>query len=335
MRILPRVRLAPALAALLALTAAVSAQPTRPASTGPASGAFLRRPVRVPQGAQAHADLEYARVGDRRLLLDLYVPPRKGADKLPVIVWVHGGGWRGGDKSNVRAIPLTEAGYAVASVGYRLSQEAIFPAQIHDCKAAVRWLRANADQYGLDAAKIGAWGSSAGGHLVALLGASSDVKELDGTLGQHLDQSSRVQAVCDFFGPADFLAIVEAAGGAETRAAESPVTLLLGGPVAQRKDLARQAGPVTHVSKDDPPFLILHGDRDRLVPLDQSRRLHDALRKAGVESTLYVVQGAGHGEFRDPNVMPMVREFFDRHLKGAPGADSRPAPAGTQPGRPQ
>jgi len=263
---------------------------------------------------QVLRDLEYARVDGLSLRLDLYLPLRKSEPRLPVVVWIHGGGWKGGDKANTRAPEVLGEGYAVASINYRLSHQATFPAQIHDCKAAIRWLRAHAEEFGLDPERIGAWGSSAGGHLAALLGTSGDVPELEGEVGDHLDQSSRVQAVCDFYGPTDLLAVLEPGAWPSHGSPNSPESLLLGGPVAERVELARLASPVTHVSPDDPPFLIVHGDRDRVVPLDQSVRLHQALTAAGVESTLYVVKGAGHG-FRDPKADALVREFFDRHLR--------------------
>ena len=273
----------------------------------------------VPSGVKALRDIEYDRVGENKLLLDLYLREEKPDKALPVIVWIHGGAWLAGDKRNCPAVRLATRGYAVASINYRLSQEAVFPAQIHDCKSAIRWVRANAEKYGMDADRIGVWGSSAGGHLVALLGTSGEVDELEGE-GGNLEQSSRVQAVCDFFGPTDFLSILEA-GGDVGETDISPVTTLLGGPVEENKEKAAQASPVTHVSKDDPPFLIMHGDRDRVVPLEQSKVLHEALKKAGVESTFHVVEGAGHG-FGGAGIMKMVQAFFNKHLKGS--AESKP-----------
>ena len=268
--------------------------------------------VRMPEGVRALRNLEYARVGEKSLLLDLYLP-EKASGPLPVIMWVHGGGWRGGSKERCPAIPVTEHGYAVASINYRLSHEATFPAQIHDCKAAVRWLRANAEKYGLDPKRIGAWGASAGGHLVAMLGTAGDVKDLEGQEG-NLKYSSRVQAVCDFFGPAD---LAKMAGKRERMPAEAPYapeSLLIGGPLLENLDKAARASPVTYVSKDDPPFLIAHGDQDNLVPLEQSQVLYDALKGAGVEATLHIVQGGGHG-FRSPEVYDKVLAFFEEHLK--------------------
>jgi acetyl esterase/lipase len=261
----------------------------------------------LPAGVKAHRDLEYVKNGHERQKLDLYLP-EKADGPLPVVVWVHGGGWRGGSKERCPAIPFASKGFAVASVNYRLSQHATYPAQIEDCKAALRWLRANATTYRLIPDRIGVWGASAGGHLVALLGTAGDVKELD--RGEHLDQSSRVQAVCNWFGPADFSRM----GGPSP---DSPVTRLFGGTVAERKDLATQASPVTHASKDDPPFLIMHGDQDKLVPLAQSERLAEVLKKAGVDVTLRTLKGAGHGggDFNSPETLKVIEDFFGAHLK--------------------
>lgn len=280
------------------------------------------RQVQLPAGAKLERDIVYARIGDRKLLLDLCLPA-KGTARLPVIVWVHGGGWRGGRKNaGSRARPMLDRGYAVVDVGYRLSGEAIFPAQVEDCKAAVRWVRANAAKYGLDPDRIGAWGSSAGGHLVAFLGTAGDVKEFD--TEANAEYPSRVQAVCDWFGPTDFLQMDKhSLQGSRLihDAPNSPESLLVGGPIQDEpyKSLARKADPITYVTKDDPPFLIMHGDKDMSVPLHQSELLYDALKKAGVEATLYVVKGGGHGlrggEESSEKLFEIVANFFDKHLK--------------------
>ena len=247
-------------------------------------------------------DLEYARVGDNPLLLDLHRPP--SSDKpLPVVVWIHGGGWRAGSKDRCPARFLVHHGFAVASVNYRLTKEAIFPAQIHDCKAAVRWLRANAGKYGLDPKRIGAWGSSAGGHLAALLGTSGGVADLEGDLG-HADRSSRVQAVVDFCGPADFLA---------WKVKRSPEMALFGGTIERKKELARAASPALHATADDPPFFIVHGKKDRTVPARQSRLLDAALRKAKANSTLLILDDLGHG-LMNPDTQALALLFFEMHL---------------------
>jgi acetyl esterase/lipase len=279
-----------------------------------------RKPAPLPPGMKLFPNLEYAAVNGKSLLLDLYLPDKADLP-VPVIVFVHGGGWQAGDRHDRQALPLVTKGYAVASIDYRLSQDAVFPAQLHDCKAAVRWLRAHAKAYGLDPAHIGAWGTSAGGHLVALLGTTGDVKELEGDEG-NLEYSSRVQAVCDWFGPTDLTKMDEqsAASGVPSHmhhnAPDSPEAKLIGGPVADNKDKAAKANPIAYVSKDDPPFLIMHGDKDPLVPLAQSELLRDALEKAGVTVKLEVMKGAGHG-FGNKEIFNGVKEFFDKNLKGA------------------
>ncbi len=270
----------------------------------------------VPPGVGWLRDLEYAKVQSKSLALDLYLPDNPEG-KLPLVIWIHGGAWQSGSKDRPPAMQLVRRGYAVASVDYRLNGEAVFPAQIEDCKAAVRWLRANAAKYNLNPDRFGAWGSSAGGHLVALLGTSGGVKELEGTVGGNTDKSSRVQAVCDWFGPTDFLqmdahALAEAPFKHDE--ARSPESRLVGGAIQENKDKVKRANPITYVSKDDPPFLIMHGDHDPLVPIHQSELLYDALKKAGVDVTFRKVDGAGHG-FGGPDLMRQVEEFFDKHLK--------------------
>jgi acetyl esterase/lipase len=272
-----------------------------------------KRPV-APEGARVHRDLIYAHAGGKDLLLDLYLP-ENSAGRLPILLWVHGGAWRGGSKDRTPAVRLVKRGYAVASINYRLSQRAIFPAQIHDCKAAVRWLRAHADKYNLNPNRIAAWGSSAGGHLVALLGTSGDVPQLEGTLGSQ-GHSSRVQAVVDFFGPTDFLQMDAAGSRIHHDAPDSPESRLIGGPIQENKDKAARANPITYVSKDDPPFLIMHGDQDPAVPHHQSQLLYEALKRAEVEVTFQTVKGTGHG-FRGAEIDRAVDEFLDKHLKSA------------------
>jgi len=264
-------------------------------------------------------DLDYVPGGHERHKLDLYLPEQIGqqADAvkpLPLIVWVHGGAWQSGDKKSCPAIRFVQKGYAVASINYRLSQHAIFPAQIEDCKAAVRWLRANAKQYNLDPNRFGAWGASAGGHLVALLGTTGGIKEFD--KGQNMDVSSRVQAVCDYFGPTDLLKIADFPSTMNHTAADSPESKLIGGPILENPDACKRANPISYITKDDPPFLIVHGDKDPLVPHNQSQILYEALKKAGVNVKFHTVEGGGHGGFKDPALEKRVEQFFDEHLGG-------------------
>ena len=268
---------------------------------------------RIPPNVRVLRDLEYTAGGQERNKLDLYLPKdRQTSDPLPLIAWIHGGAWRAGSKDRCPALRFLHKGYAVASINYRLSQHAIFPAQIEDCKAAIRWLRANSKKYGLDANRIGVWGSSAGGHLVALLGTTGDVKAFD--KGQNLKFSSRVQAVCDFFGPTDFTKIGKFPSRMKHDAPDSPESKLIGGPVLENKEACRRANPITYISKDDPPFLIMHGDKDMTVPHNQSELLYEALKEAGVKAKFHTVKGGGHG-FSGPDIDKTVDDFFDANLK--------------------
>lgn len=256
-------------------------------------------------------DLEYGRVGDKSLKLDLY-RPKSAKSLLPVVMWVHGGGWKNGSKDRCPATWLVDHGYAVASINYRLTDEAQWPAQIEDCRAAVRWLRTHAEEYGLDANQIAAWGGSAGGHLVALLGTLEPPKDES--------VSSRVQAVCDWYGPTDLLTMppnVLSPGKTLEDLAKSNGAKLLGGTVRDRPELAKQASAIYHVSNNDPPFLIMHGDQDPGVPLEQSQRFHQKLKEAGGSSKLHIVKGAGHGgkAFQTPEVRQVILQFFDQNLR--------------------
>ncbi|MYC76595.1 alpha/beta hydrolase [Candidatus Poribacteria bacterium] len=268
---------------------------------------------KVPEGVTVYRDVAYVTDGHERQKLDLYVP--EVGENLPLIIWVHGGAWRGGDKAHYIQMEYLKAGYAGASINYRLSQHAIFPAQIEDVKAAVRWLRANAETYRLDPDRFAAWGSSAGGHLVAMLGTTGDVAEFE--VGENLKMSSRVQAVVDYFGPTDFLQMDAQSlpDGLVHDAPDSPESQLVGGPIQEHKDRVARANPITYVSKDDCPFLIIHGDRDKLVPYHQSVLLKDALEAAGVPVTFYKVEGGGHGWFKDPKVPELTKAFLEKHLK--------------------
>ena len=262
------------------------------------------------EGVKVLRDLQYVEGGHERNRLDLYLP-EKAEGRLPLIVWIHGGGWQGGSKEGCPAVPFATKGYAVASINYRLSQHAVFPARIEDCKAAIRWLRANSAKYSIDPQRIGVWGASAGGHLVALLGTTGGVKDLEGT-GGNLDQSSRVQCVVDWFGPTDFVSW----DPNFNKAVYSMIARLVGGPVQENKEKARKASPLNYVSKDSAPILIMHGDKDTLVPLIQSEVLTEALKKAGVEVTLRVIQGNGHGGpgFGTPESRKVIEDFFAKHL---------------------
>ncbi|MDE0467812.1 MAG: alpha/beta hydrolase [Candidatus Poribacteria bacterium] len=269
--------------------------------------------MKAPEGVTVYRDIAYVADGHERQKLDLYIPDE--GENLPLIIWIHGGAWLGGDKAHYNPRGYLKSGYAGASINYRLSQHAIFPAQIKDVKAAVRWLRANADTYRLDPNRFAAWGSSAGGHLVAMLGTTGDVNEFE--VGENLEVSSRVQAIVDYYGPTDFLQMDthRLPDGLVHDAPDSPESKLVGGPIQEHKDRVAKANPITYVSDDDSPFLIIHGDQDKLVPYQQSVLLKDALEKAGVPVTFYKVEGGGHGWFRDPKVPELTKAFLEKHLK--------------------
>jgi len=271
----------------------------------------------VPQNTKVLRDVEYVPGGGHTRSFDLYVPEAKPGVKIPLVIWVHGGAWRGGSKDGNQALWLLKEGFAVASVNYRLSGEAHFPAQIEDCKAAVRFLRAHAQEYGIDGDHFGVWGSSAGGHLVALLGVTGGVRSLDGN-NDTPNISSKVQAVCDFFGPSDLLTMSsqDAFSQVQHDDPSSPESQLVGGPIQQNVDKALSASPVNYITPDDPPFLIVHGDNDPLVPIGQSWELYGTLQKAGVKATMHLVPNGGHGDHFDPKeIGPLVRDFFAQSLK--------------------
>lgn len=296
-------------------------QPSRPLLRRPQAppGRAILTPDRVPSDLELIRDVEFRRTDGRVLPLNILRPRRMSARPVPAIIYIHGGGWRAGSKDGPQNIPLARAGYFTVSIEYRLSDEARFPAQIEDCKAAVRWVRAHAKEYNVDPQRIGVWGHSASGHLAALLGTSGGVKALEGD--HPAPDSSRVQALVDCFGPTDLVAAAGCPGGVGR--ADSAVGALLGGPVGENLERARAASPVTYVSRDDPPFLILHGERDLLVPIAQSDSLAGKLRGAGVDVTFVQVRNAGHGwgggaEPSVEEIQRMIVGFFNMHLRGGP-----------------
>ena len=270
----------------------------------------------------SHIDLVYAKHGDREMKLDLYVPQKSNAEgegPFPIIVWVHGGGWVAGDKKDCWPLNLgyCQKGYATASLSYRFSPVAPFPAQIEDCKAAIRWLKAHAKEYNIDPNSIGVWGGSAGGHLVCLLGVTGKTKKFD--VGDHLDQTSEVHAVCNYFGPTDMLSVLDNLDpdSEHTKAVIGMLTSLLGGPLDEKTELAKEASPTTFVDQDAAPFLHVHGTVDLLVPVEQAEKLHDKLRQANVWSRLFIIPRGGHGgeDFISPKLFEEIQLFFDKNLK--------------------
>lgn len=265
------------------------------------------------KSAEVIRGIEFARPEGHSLKLDLYLPSDRSRP-APVVVFVHGGGWKNGSRQSGErtAAWLKEHGFAVASIDYRLTDVARWPAQINDCYAAVRWIRDHGDVYGLNGDQIGAWGTSAGGHLVALMG----TRPFPGTEST----SSQVQAVCDWFGPSELMTMPPnnvGNGRTPEDVARSNGARLLGATVRDVPKLAADASAIDHVSSDDPPFLIMHGDQDPGVPLQQSRKLHAKLVLAGVSSRLHVVEGAGHGgkQFSTDESRSIVARFFKRTLQ--------------------
>ncbi|MBI3878593.1 MAG: alpha/beta hydrolase [Verrucomicrobia bacterium] len=261
-------------------------------------------------------DLEYARVGEHSLKLDLY-SPEKSTKPAPLLIYVHGGAWRGGSKANPPIAPLVEQGFAVASVDYRLTTVAPFPANVHDLKAAVRFLRAKAGESGCDPKRFVIVGSSAGGHLAALVGVSNGNKELEGEVGVHRGVSSDVQAIVSFFGAANIQTILGQSTPHGLSVRVPALQLLLGGQPDEKPALAKLASPVAHVDAHAPPLLLIHGDADPQMPIAQSRELHAAYQKAERPVEFVVMPGSVHGgkEFYDAERLALVKAFLNKHLR--------------------
>lgn len=259
-------------------------------------------------------DLKYAQVADQTLNLDLHLPREKA--RSPLIVWVHGGAWRSGSKKDMPLAKLIEEGYAVASVDYRLSPQAKFPAQIHDLKATVRFLRGHGDEWRLPTKKILIAGDSAGGHLAALVGVSNGHGELEGDVGNDRTQSSEVQGIISFYGGANLTTILKQSTPHGLSVRVPALDLLLGGQPDDVPVLARLASPVFHVDRRDPPLLLLHGDQDPQMPVNQALELSGAYQKVKAPVKLEIVHGAGHGGaiFYDADRLAVMRKFFKRHF---------------------
>jgi acetyl esterase/lipase len=296
-------------------------------------------PTAAPQCASSaftlQTDLRYAPGAGAAHLLDLYLPA-SGQAPYPTVIWVHGGGWRSGSKEQVQqARRLVCAGFALASINYRLSGEALFPAQIHDVKAAIRYLRANAAAFGLDGGRFAVFGSSAGGHLAALAATSAGVSELEDLSMGNAGVSSRVQAAVDWFGPTDLAKMdsqlaVDGCPATHARATSAESELLgctLGD--ASCAAHAQVTNPIAYVDPTDPPFLVAHGTKDCVVPEAGSAMLHDALTSAGVCSHLREVVGAGHGDasWSAPEVQNDVARFLTSMLQETPEPEPEPEPA--------
>jgi acetyl esterase/lipase len=276
-----------------------------------------RRPPPEVADAIIDRDLVYRTVNGQSLKLDLY-RPQNGSGPFPVVVWFYGGAWLHGRKERTPAVALVKDGYAVASVDFRSTNSAPFPAPLEDCKAAIRWLRANASKYHLDRDHVGVWGFSSGAHLAALLGTTCGNSELEGK-GDNPGESSCVQAVCDVAGPSDLVRmyseVSDSANELGTKAKDA-IDLLIGGPLPQNHEKAVSASPIHYVSKSSAPFLIIHGEQDETIPVEQSRSLAAALKGAGVPVQLEIVAGRGHG-VGGGKFIGIIGTFFDRYLKSS------------------
>lgn len=278
-------------------------------------------PPTAPRGVVAHRDIRFAGTPERDLYLDVYLPESVGDEPLPVILFLYGGGWEKGNRHQFRRFGLRDYprnGFALVTADYRYLQEAVFPAQIEDVLSAIQWIRDSGDTYGLDANRIGVMGPSAGGHLAALAGTINRPEDA-ARIGAGLAPAN-VQAVVDYFGPTDFLAADEQlpAGEKPWSAPDSSVSRLIGALLKEAPEQVQLANPIAYVDGSEPPFLIIHGEADRIVPLGQSEMLQEALIAVGVDSELVIVTRGGHGFGGDFfTKMPAERTlaFFQRHLQ--------------------
>lgn len=278
----------------------------------------------LPPGVKMELDVPYIENGDEAQKLDIYYPEKPGDKPLPLIVHIHGGGWIGGSRFPCPVVSMTSKGYVVASIGYRFSQKAKFPAQIQDCQAAIRWLRGNAGKYNIDVNHVGAVGGSAGGHLSALVGTAGGKKAFP-VIGEFREQSDAVQCVCDIFGPSNFTSVMKQAQEDKNvrnifkfNTPSDPYSSLIGAALDREKERTDAVSPIHYVSEDTPPMLILHGTHDTLVPYAQSEELAAALKAKNVPVWFQTLPGSGHGgpAFSKPGIVALMQNFFDRHLQG-------------------
>jgi len=277
---------------------------------------------KIPAGVEVLHDVEYGSVNGRALHLEIARPKNPPAKPMPVVLWIHGGGWVEGSHKEIHSIAFAAKGWFTASVEYRLSGEAKWPAQIEDCKLAVRWLRANAAKWNIDPDHIGVWGLSEGGHLVACLGTMDERAGYD--VGAHTNFSSRVQAVVDFSGPTDFThgsaGLISAKEGEDT----AILVKLLGGGFKEKPEIWKAASPVTWVTSNAPPFLVAQGELDNLVPMAHAETLVAALKRAGVPVEFIRQKNGNHVLLRNSILKPTepsldevhqrVVKFFEQYL---------------------
>jgi acetyl esterase/lipase len=276
--------------------------------------AFFFQPNLALSQAPTYKDIVYATVNGNDLKLDIYMPT--GVKAPVLLVWVHGGAWRSGSKENLPKV-FSQRGIAIASLDFRQSTEARFPAAIHDIKGAIRFLRAKASDYGYKAGRMAIGGASSGGHLAALVGVSNGNADLEGTVGDYPKQSSRVDAILDYFGASDLTTILDQSTPYGLTVRTPALQLLLGALPQGVPSLAKMASPVFYVDKSDPPLLIFHGDRDPQMPIDQSYELEAKYKKLNLDVHLEVLNGATHGGdvFFQGERLKLALDFLNRNLK--------------------
>jgi acetyl esterase/lipase len=274
---------------------------------------FVRAQDRKPE-VRVETDVVFGKGGDKDLKLDLAMP-KEGAGPFPVVVYIHGGAWRSGTRQDCSPSlePLAARGYVAVTIDYRLVGDARFPAQIEDCKAAIRWLRASAKKYKIDPERIGVVGFSAGAHLACLLGTTTKEDGLEGS-GGNADESSRVQAVVSFFGPTDFTTRTW-----DDEVEKNLLVPFIGASFADRPELYRKVSPIIYVRKDAPPFLFFHGTEDKLVAVRQSEVMLEKLKTVAVPAELVKLEGEGHGLHGDN-----VRKSFDKMFQFLDGRLKKP-----------
>lgn len=350
-------------ASALAQSTPVAPTPAAPATTSPATAPASRptepsrpvlreaaRPTPVPETLQHMKDVVYATAKDDsgnavELTLDALYLKQSSGEPMPVIVYIHGGGFTGGSKEAglQECIPFALGGYFAVTINYRLAPGSRFPAAVHDCKSAIRYLRKNASELVIDPTRIGVWGRSAGGYLAAMVAVSGNVPEMEGDVGV-TGVPSTVAAFADYCGPVDLATMGEFDAKikpAIDRSEGGPEVEFLGAQPKEHPDLAKKANVLTYVDKDDPPFFLVHGVDDNVVPVLQSSRLNAALHGAGVQGSFRQIPGARHN-IGGPRVLLETARFFDENLMGAaadaihammkqPGNPPPIAPAESQP----
>jgi len=271
------------------------------------------RPSSQTQNEYTIKSFQYASNENPRQAVDVYLPKAEPKQLLPLIIFIHGGAWRSGSKENGASHlqQYAQTGeYICASIGYRLSQEAKWPAQIHDCKAAIRFLYANAKLFHIDITRSIVFGTSAGGHLAAMVAVTGNNKEIEGKIGKHLNQHSRVRAAISYFGPTDFLKMDDFPSTFKHNAATSPESQLIGAAIQDVPDRTTLANPIHYVDSKDPPIICIHGSKDASVPFNQSELLKESLTAAQVRSALIRIEDGGHGGFNNPKIKQLEADFF-------------------------